>query len=235
MSDLSSRLSATGRLLVRSSLEMRRSLEKMQRSAAPLTASLDSGQLLFLSRLLHVNEAGGSLVIACSDNKPANTALLASDRVAFSCNTGGIHYEFPATGPRETSHAGQPAIAVSFPEALLVVQRRSEARFAVPPSLPLRCEVTLDAVSFDAQVVDISPGGLGALLYDAGIVLTPGMHLRRTRIRHPDRSPVLADLEVRYVAAVSGPDGTRAHRAGCKFIAGSRDLEDLVRLFVTQG
>jgi len=235
LSDLSSRLSATGRLLVRSSLEMRSALRTMQHSAAPVTASLESGNVLFLSRLLLVDEAGGSVLLACSEFKHANSALLASRSATFSCNHGGVHYEFSAGEPREVQHQGQPAIALSFPSALMVIQRRSDARFVVPPSVPLSCKVSLGPVSFDARIVDISAGGLGALVYDAKIALEPGMHLRRTRIRHPERSPVLAELEVRYVTRITLPGGLPAHRAGCKFVAGSRDLEDLVRLFVTQG
>lgn len=231
-SELSGRLASTGRLLVRSSLEMGRTLEAMQKNAAPVTASLEEGNVLFLSRLLQVDAQRETIVLACSELKSANAALLACRTVTFACNHDGVHCEFSAAAPREAAHDGRPAIALEFPAALLMQQRRGQRRFAVPPSVPLRCEVRLGPVSFDAKVVDISPEGLGAILYEPGIRLEPGTRLHRTRIKHPERAPILADLEVRHVTQVVLPDGVRANRAGCKFVGGARDLEDLIRLFV---
>jgi hypothetical protein len=45
---------------------------------------------------------------------------------------------------------------------------------------------------------------------------------------------VRADLEVRDVTRVALPDGRPANRAGCRILAHDKDLEELIRLFVTE-
>jgi hypothetical protein len=70
------------------------------------------------------------------------------------------------------------------------------------------------------------------MIYDAGIALTPGTRLRRVRIEHPKRT-VLVGLEVRHVRRVLLRNGRPAMRAGCRFIGARHDIEDLIRLFVT--
>ena len=124
-------------------------------------------------------------------------------------------------------------IELDFPDALVALQRRAHARGGVPP-VPLRCEVQVGVLSFDAHVVDISLSGLGALIYDPGIHLEPGTVLKGARILHPERRPVLVDLELRYMRPVTLPDGSAAVRAGCRLLASRRVIEDLMRLFVTE-
>ena len=83
-------------------------------------------------------------------------------------------------------------------------------------------------------MVDVSPGGLGTIVYDARIRLEPGTHLRRSKIVFPDGGAALADLEVRHTRQIVLKDGTPAQRAGCRFIASGRDLVKLVRAFVKE-
>ena len=189
---------------------------------------------MFLSRLLHVDPEAGSMVIAWSTSKDANLAILATQRVAFRCNHEGAHYEFLATEAHETDHGGQPGIQFAFPDALLVMHRRAHKRYALPPQVPLTCEISLGPIAFDAQVVDISLSGIGAITYDASIRLEPGMMLRRTRIIQPRGHPVVVDLEVRHISRIILPDGRAAHRAGCRFSGATREIESLIRFFVTE-
>jgi len=232
--DVTQRLASTGRLLVRSATEIASVLESMRDDGDLVTASIESGEVLFLSRLLGVEPQQGTIVLACSDQKHANSALLAERLVTLRCNHRGAHYEFAAGAPHETQYAGALAIQLTFPVALLALQRRAQPRTAVPPRVPLRCEVRFGALSFDASVVDISLGGIGSLVYDAAIRIDPGTRIERARILHPQREPVVADLEVRYVARVQLPDGRPANRAGCRVFASAADIEALIRLFVTE-
>ena len=202
-------------------------------AAETLSASLPPDDTLFLSRLLHVDPEAGSIVVAWSTTKEANLAILATRRVTFSCNHEGAQYEFLATEPNESDHGGQPGIQFAFPGALLVLHRRAHKRYAVPPQVPLSCEISLGPIAFDAKVVDISLKGIGAIVYDAGIQLEPGMLLRRTRIIQPRGRPVVVDLEVRHISRITLPEGRAAHRAGCRFIGTAGEIESLIRFFVT--
>lgn len=231
--DLARRLKPTGRLLIRSAIEIGQLLEEMRASAAPVTAQVDRDQVLFLSRLLEIDAAGGHVLVACCEHRPANLALLELPEVTLSCNHGGAHFEFAAAAPRATDYGGVPAVQLNFPAAVLVLQRRAQPRYIVPPGLPLRCEIELGALSFDARVVDISLNGIGAIVFDAGIRLERGTRLPRTRLRHPGIRPVAVELEVLRVGTVVA-DGRPAKRAGCRFIGAATELERVIRLFVTE-
>lgn len=220
-------------MLVRSGIEIGRTLEAIRAAGDTLTASFESGELLFLSRLLSVDPEAGYFVIAWSESKQANAALLASRSIAFCCNLQGTRYEFVAADPRQIRSAGAPAIQLSFPAGMLALRRRAQVRIAVPPPLILHCQIKAGPVSYSAQMVDISMDGIGAILYDLSIQLEPGARLEAARIMHPQRDPVVVDLEVRHVTRVSLREGGYANRAGCRFIGAPKDIEDLIRLFVT--
>lgn len=220
---------------MRSGIEIGRILEAMRAAGDSVTASLQADEILFMSRFLRVDPEAGIIIIGWSDSKQANTALLARRSITFHCNHQGTRYDFVATDPTEVGHQGETAIQLSFPGALLALQRRARLRVLAQPRVPLRCEVRLGPVSFDAQVVDISLDGLGVIVYDPQIRLEPGARLEKVRIIHPNRAPVTVDLEIRHVTTIVVPrTGGFAHRAGCRFLGDPKDLEDMIRLFVTE-
>lgn len=218
--------------MVRSAQEIAGLLESMIAQRDPVTASVAGGEVLFVSRLVRVEP--GAIVLACADEKRANSALLAETVVSFACNHKGVHYRFAAGEPREAEHEGLPAIRLVRPTALIALQRRLHARTPVPPSVQLRCDIRVGPLSFRAQVVDISTAGIGSLIYEVGVRLEPGMRLERATIHHPEREPVVVDMEVRHVTRVLLPSGGVGQRAGCRIVAAAADLEALVRLFVTE-
>ena len=226
-------LATTTRLLVRSGIEIGHTLEAMLADGDPVTAEVQAGERLFLSRLLRVESFEGWFVVACSATKETNLALLSAPSATLTCNHRGVHYNFIATAPREIEHEGSAAIRFAFPLALFAHQRRAQPRIQAPARIPLRCEIAWGPLSFDAQVVDVSLEGIGTIVYDTDIHLDAGTRLERVRIVHPERSPVVVDLEVRYSCPALQRDGTPAMRSGCRFLGASEDLNDLIRLFVT--
>jgi len=152
--------------------------------------------------------------------------------VAFTTNHDGLRCQFIVDNPRETELGNQSAIQFALPKAILALQRRGAPRYKVPPTVPLMCEISLGPLTFEALVVDVSLGGIGAIVYDPSIRLDVGMIISRARILLPARAPVLAALEVRHIGTVTRTDGSVVKRAGCRFIAPSAGIEALVRLFV---
>lgn len=227
-------MATTGRLLVRSGIEIGRTLEAMLADADNVSAVWQEGERLFLSRLLRVEPVEGWFVVACDATREANVALLASSAVTFTCNHRGAHYNFVATAPCTVEHERAAAIRFAFPLALFAHQRRTQPRIQAPARIPLRCEIPWGPLSFDAEVVDVSLDGIGTIVYGADIQLPTGTKLERARIMHPDRTPVVIDLEVRYAIRMTGRDGAPAMRSGCRFLGASEDLHDLIRLFVTE-
>ena len=226
----------TGDFLFRSQIEIRGVLDALAQQRVVISADIanDSGEdLLFLTRLLHVDPAGQFIVIAYSRDKPANQALISCPALVLHANLDDAHIEFAAADPVEVMIADVAAIRLRFPDALLRLRRREHPRFRLPPSVPLRCVADSGGfIPFEARIADISVGGMGAMIHDVEIKLPTGTVLKNCRIVHPRGDAVIVDVEVRYSVRVMLPDGEWAHRTGFRFLDQSPGLLELINIFV---
>lgn len=230
--DITSRLSTTGQLLVRSGIEISRLLDSMLQDRDAVTARVPP-QVLFLSQLLYVEPVRGYMLLSYSDHKPANAAALASRSLTFRCNHRGAQFAFKGEAPRPVSHSGRPCIQCGLPTAILGMnQRRAQARVHVPAEAPVNCDLRMGLQSFPARVMDVSLDGIGMLVTDPTIPICAGTRLERARIRHPQCEPFFIDFEVRHVSRTTLPNGERASRVGCMVVSPRGVLEELIRLFI---
>ena len=219
-------------LMSHGSEEIARVLESIQELAQPITATLGGDDLPFRSRLLFVDPDRHYITVAAAAGEALNAALLAHPRVSFISEFGGRHVEFAAADPQSTTFAAKPAIRLRFPEVLVTFHQRREPRADVIPVPPLRCVAdTQGFAPFDAQIVDISRGGIGFLLYASDITLEPGTVLKGCRIQRHDATPIVVDLTVRYSTPVVLDDGSHAHRSGCVFLNPTREVMELIDSF----
>lgn len=109
-------------------------------------------------------------------------------------------------------------------------ERRRAPRRALAESLAVRCRVTEGPVRFEGLIVDVSEGGLGALIHDSAVPLQVGMQLPRAVIELPGH-PLVASIEVRHVSSVTLAGGVVVRRAGCRFVAPDASMRALVRGF----
>jgi c-di-GMP-binding flagellar brake protein YcgR len=229
---LSARLANTGQLLVRSGIEIGRLLGSMLEDGDAVTASVPP-QLMLLSRLVRVEPANGTILLAYSDHKPANTAALAARSLVLRCNHRGAQFAFAGDKPRHALHAGEPCIQCGMPTAMLgMQQRRGLSRIQVPAQAMVRCDLRMGLQVFASRLVDVSLDGVGALITDPTIPLCAGTRLEQARIRHAQAEPFLVDLEVRHVTRIALPNGKRVSRVGCRVLGSRQALEDLIRLFI---
>jgi c-di-GMP-binding flagellar brake protein YcgR len=230
--DITTRLAASGQLLVRSGIEIGRILDSILEDRDTLTAKL-SAQSMFLSQLMYVEPVKGYMLLAYSDHNAANDAALATPKLTLRCNHRGSQFAFTAGTPQPAKHSGRPCIRCDLPTLMLAMhQRRSVSRVDVPARAPINCSLRMGTLSFETQVVDISLDGMGILVTDAAVPVCPDTRLERARIRHPDRPPIEVDLDVRYVTRVKLPSGNRATRIGCRIVSSPQGLEELIRLFI---
>ena len=205
--------------MYRSHIEIAGILRSLENERSLVSADVNGGKQLYLTRIVHVDPGTEYFVIACSDEKSANAALLAEKTVVFRATFQKTRVEFSAAHPSDISHNDMAAIRLSFPEALTQVQRRRFPRYQVPGDVSLRCVADTGGFTpFEAHITDISLGGLGAMLYDAGIQLPNGTKLRGCRIVVPDHEAAVVDIEVRYTKSVLLDDGTLANRSGMRFM-----------------
>ena len=215
--------------LLRSGAEIARVLEPLAARREVVTAQLEIDREQFSSLFIHADPARQFILITTAANESANAALLARPRVTLVSAPGGWHIEFVAVEPREVMHGGTPAIRLRYPEVLTAQQRRQHSRVDMPPKVPLRCIADAGGITpFEAQIADISVGGIGILLYPSDVTLEPGTVLIGCRIAVPGKPPVTVDLEVRHSEVVTLADGSRARRSGCRFVNATNDVKKLV-------
>lgn len=204
-------------------------LDALVAQGETVVAQIGGSVAQFRSRLRFVDPGRQYIIIEPSADPAADAALLASPRVLFHAEWGEWRIEFATTGPERTAHAGTTAIRLRFPDAISSRRRRASERAPVPPQPPLRCVASVDGVIyFEASVCDISLGGVGILQYGPDIALEAGTVFRDCRIESPGRDPLSVDLEVRYTGRVALADGSRAQRAGCRFLNPSPALSYLI-------
>ena len=231
--DISTRLATTGRLLVRSGIEIGRILESMREDGDAVTATLPP-QLMLLSKLIRVEPANGTMLLAYSDNKTANVAALAARSLTLRCNHRGAQFAFAGDRPRYIADAGQPCIQCELPTTVLGMQqqRRGVARIRMPVEATVRCDLRVDQRAFGSRVIDVSLDGHCTLVTDPTIPLRAGTRLESARIRHAEGEPLLVDLEVSHATRTTLPNGKPASRVGCKVLGSRENLEELIRLFI---
>jgi len=218
--------------LTRSRTEIAEILGAVARGESPVTAYLESGELLFVTRIRHVDADAGRIVVSYGISKPANAALFLTKAIMLHCESGRLHVRFLALSPVEVEYQGEPSIQMEFPEYLLQYHQRMHHRVRIPPQLRMKCIVDCPGfIPFELEVVDISRGGQGTIVHDPGIKLEPGVVLPGCRIKHPLRPPVSVDLEIRYSTRMQLADGSLRMRAGCRFIGAAPDVAELVAMF----
>lgn len=225
-----------GNYLLRSQIEIKVVLDALVRQHVTISADIknDRGEeLLFLTHLLHVDPAGQFIIIACSNDKPSNQALVTSPALVLHANLDNAHVEFAASDPVDVMIQDVAAIRLRFPNSLLRLRRREHPRYALPPRVQLRCVADSGGFTpFEARITDISMGGMGAMIYDVDINLPAGTVLKRCKIVHPGGDAVVVDVELRYGVRVRLLDGEWVHRSGFRFIDPPPALAELIKLFV---
>ena len=233
MSDIATRLgnTTTGQLLVRSGIEIEGILQAMVRDGTPITAKLPD--IVFLSRLLAFDPVERSVMVAYCDHKPANSAVLAARSVTMVGNHRGAQFAFACKQPKHGVHAGQPAMRMSAPPIMLVMQpRHGKVSGKMPGEVDVECELRMGVLSFDAKLVDMSLDGRAFLLGAPAIPLCAGTRLQGAKIDNGGREPVVVDIEVEQVIQAVLPDGRRATRIGGRVLADRERMDKLTRLFV---
>lgn len=216
--------------LARSPQEIARVLQVIVARGQPILSHVARGTLQFVSRLRHIDPGLRYIVLDPAVDEEANAALVSRLRAIFSTTVAERYFEFAGGNPSRTEHDGAPAIIVGFPDVLASYSRRADPRAPVSPPLHCLADASGD-MPFDAEVVDLSAGGVG-LLYPADISLEPGTLLTGCVVTGPRLAPCIFDLEVRYSQTAMLSEGKYIQRSGCRFVQPSAaSVRQLIALY----
>lgn len=218
--------------LYRSHIEICRMLQLLAKKHTSIHADIGINKM-FISQVLFVDLRAEHFVISFCANKSLNSKVLQLPSLKFTANFQDAHVAFEVSNPAEVQFSGQPAIQFALPHTLIVYNRREHPRIPLSPNLSLRCIADASGVvPFESYITDISHDGLGGILYDYGIKLKPKTILKGCRIITPNGTAIVADLELRHVAAITLPDGTLANHAGLRFIQRPGEIAELISFFI---
>ena len=201
-------------------------LEALAARRERVTVELPDGRGLVDTLLVLADPIGDFIIVAAAADEALNSALLALGRVTLVAEPKDWHIEFVGVAPSVVMHDGAAAIRLRYPEILTVQQRRQNERFNASTALALHCVADAGGIApFDAQIKDISLGGISVLLYPPDVMIEPGTVLVGSRIDIPGADTVTVDLEVRYSELVTLTDGSRARCSGFRFVNAPEDLK----------
>jgi c-di-GMP-binding flagellar brake protein YcgR len=87
-------------------------------------------------------------------------------------------------------------------------------------------------VSVEADVVDISGGGLAITVPPNGIVFEPDMEFADCRLMLPEVGPIATALRVRNLFRITNRDGSVVLRAGCEFLNLSASMASSIQRYI---
>lgn len=194
-------------------------LEALAAQGEPLVAKAVAGAEPFRTRLLKVDPDRRWLLFDSGGSPGADAAAFAQRRLDLLVEWGEWRIAFVAPRPEPATDAGAPAIRTQFPETVSISRRRMLPRAVVPAEAAIRCVAYSGAAAiFEAEVTDVSQGGIGMVADPKVANLDPGMVLAASRLERAGREPVIVDLEVRHTARVTLEDGRYVARIGCRFV-----------------
>jgi c-di-GMP-binding flagellar brake protein YcgR len=207
--------------LVRSQAEILFLLRGIQKKGQLLTVYFNRGDDFLLTAVLEVRDDG--VVLDCGADAETNRRALAADRLTLITSLDKVKVQFSATTVKASSFDGRPAFLIPLPDSVLRLQRREYYRLITPVLHPLRCKLPLanedGSTSYmEAQVIDISGGGLAVMAPPSGIVFEMDMRFPNCQLELPDIGTVKAGLRVRNCFEVTLRNGNRVRRCGCEFV-----------------
>lgn len=230
--------SPPSRFEVRDAREIAMLLQRLIKAHALLTVH-KGGNIVLLSSILELDEAGGRLLLDTSADDEVNQRALAMEGLQCSGNLERIEVRFPL-GPLTLDLGQQPPIFTTpIPERLIYLQRREYYRLLAPARDGLQCELLLPdqpgvpGRTILAPVIDISTGGV-ALRVPPGeeAVFTTGHRFELCRLRLPKTGVVEAPLLIRHIGEYSGNKGQVMHHAGCEWQGLNLGMQNLIQRYI---
>lgn len=220
--------------LLHSQQEIAQVLRGVMKSTELVTAYFDHGEHFFLTSIAAVRPADKALFIDFGVDATTNQRALQASRLVFVTNQDRVKVQF-STGPlRQVDLDGRPAFRAELPTSLLKLQRREYYRLATPMRAPLACVIPAGEGRIEAQVTDISIGGVGLGGFPPEHMLEPGNQYAGCRIALPEEGTILTALEICAVQDLALRSGTVVKRAGCRFIGLPASQQAMVQRYITR-
>ena len=204
---------------VRSRAEVVALLRALEEGRVLVTAYFGEEEFL-VTNVLAVDADRGKLVCGLGNVEAINRRLIASGEIVFVAILEQVKMQFWGTSAQRSRYLDADAFSVDLPQTVLRLQRREYFRVPTPQVRPVVCTVAAPgskSARVELQILEISVGGVGALVDPEKLRAERGMLLQDGELRLPGGETVRVALDVRHTSeAMRG--GHRRLRLGCRFV-----------------
>jgi|GEM_PF-4627185 len=227
--DLEAACALTSNGLVRSKSVVLRVLNTMMTQGSPLSIRFLNTQCTLESSLIFVGEASNTLLLACP---PEWQMILKAppDTVMVGCAFDDSKIEFQAGACAKVDLDGMPVVGMPIPEFFWRFQRRRDQRQR-PHSLKI--VLNMGVLEAEAQIVNLSVGGVGLLHGERDLKLVPGESLRNCEITLPGVGRIPVNLVVQHSREAVDANGRPIASFGCKFVGLAEQTRQLIAHYLT--
>ena len=226
------------RYLLREKTDILFNLRALMQRRAMLSAFIDASADSFLSAILAITADEQHLILDAASDEAINLRVEAAEKLICVTQLDKIKIQFAATDIERFPHEGHQAFRIALPEVLLRLQRREYYRLTAPSPHNLSCRIPVlvdgenKFVTVEADVVDISGGGLAVTVPPNGVPFEPDMEFADCRLMLPEVGPIATTLRVRNLFRITNRDGSVVLRAGCEFTQLSGNMAATIQRYI---
>lgn len=215
--------------------EMLPVLRGLVEQVSQVTMMFNEGRDMVLTSLASCDEDG--IVMDFGASQEMNRLAQKAEKLFCITQLGKVKIQFILRGVTEVEAGGRPAFFAALPDSILRLQRREHYRLALSITQPLKCRIRLvnaegSSVLIDANVVDISGGGVGLAGLPLDLALEPDVKISGCVIESPELGSITTSLLLHRVIETTSRRGVRAKRAGCEFVDLTGSMEKLIQRFI---
>lgn len=221
--------------MLRTHAEILMILRGLQGHVSQITVFFNEGRDMLLTSIAAV--ADDHLLLDLGPSSEMNRKALAAEKHFCVTQLDKVRVQFILRRFDQAEHAGRPAFRCALPDEVLRLQRREFYRLVTPILHPLKCLIPIplpDGSKYlhEAQVFDISGGGVGIAAPPEGIPFAPDRQFAGCHIELPEVGFVDGTLRVRSVFEIMLRSGARVQRAGCEFMNLPGPMMTLIQRYI---
>jgi c-di-GMP-binding flagellar brake protein YcgR len=215
-------------------------LNLLSKRGSIITAYLDEGRQFFLTSVLAIDEASGTIFLdppqAGEDILPVHSA----ERVTLVGNLEKVKLQLRVAALQDAVYEARNVLGAAIPERLLRLQRREYFRLEPPHAQPILC--TLSATTpagtlrtLELPLSNISGGGISLVApTDLADLFPRDALFKDSRLEIPDEGVILVNLRVRKTIEISPQSGHRSLRVGCEYIGLPASRLAMIERYITR-
>lgn len=199
-------------------------LNLLSKRGGIITAYLNEGHQFFLTSILAIDEASGTLFLdppqAGEDILPVHSAW----QVTLVGNLEKVKLQLRVPALQDGVHEERKVLCAPLPDRLLRLQRREYFRLEPPHTQPIMCTLSATTAASTPRTLElplsnISGGGVSLVApTDLADLFPRDALFKECRLEIPEEGVILVNLRVRKTIEISPQSGHRSLRVGCEYI-----------------